>query len=60
MEIAIIGTGNVGGALARTFSAAGHDVIVTSRSPKEAEALAKEIGGRSLRSNVDAIRAAKS
>jgi F420-dependent NADP oxidoreductase-like protein len=59
MEVAIVGTGNVGGALARTLSSAGHDVIVTSTSAGEAEALAKEVGGRSLESNVDAIRAAE-
>jgi 8-hydroxy-5-deazaflavin:NADPH oxidoreductase len=59
MEVAVIGTGNVGGALARTLSSAGHEVIVTSTTPAEAEALANEVGGQSLRSNVDAIRAAR-
>ena len=58
MEVAVIGTGNVGSALARTFSSAGHDVIVTSTTLSEAEALAKEVGAKSLGSNVDAIRAA--
>lgn len=58
MEVAIIGTGNVGGALARTLSSAGHDVIVTATTPSEAEALAREVGGQSLGSNVEAIRAA--
>jgi 8-hydroxy-5-deazaflavin:NADPH oxidoreductase len=58
VEVAIVGTGNVGGALARTLSSAGHDVIVTSTTSREAEALAKEVGGRSLGSSVDAIRAA--
>jgi glycerol-3-phosphate dehydrogenase len=41
VEIAIVGAGNVGGALARTLSSAGHTVIVTSTSPSEAQALAK-------------------
>jgi predicted dinucleotide-binding enzyme len=45
MEVAILGKGNVCGALARTLSSAGHDVIVTSTSPSEAEALAKNVGG---------------
>lgn len=58
VKVAIVGTGNVGSALARTVSSAGHDVIVTATTPSEAEALAKEVGGQSLGSNVDAIRAA--
>lgn len=58
MEVAIVGTGNVGSALARTLSSAGHDVIVTATTSSEAEALAKEVGGQSLGSNVEAIRAA--
>jgi predicted dinucleotide-binding enzyme len=33
MQIAIIGTGNVGEALARAFSAAGHSVTLGSRTP---------------------------
>jgi 8-hydroxy-5-deazaflavin:NADPH oxidoreductase len=59
MEVAIVGVGNVGGALARTLSSAGHDVIVTARTSSEAEALAKEVRGQSLGSNVEAIRAAR-
>lgn len=30
MNVSIIGTGNVGGALARTLSSAGHQIVVTS------------------------------
>ena len=37
MKIAIIGTGNVGSALARGFRRAGHDVILGSRRPEEGE-----------------------
>ncbi|HEU4527736.1 MAG TPA: NADPH-dependent F420 reductase [Actinomycetota bacterium] len=58
MNVAIIGTGNVGGALARTLSSAGHQIVVTSTTPEEAQALANEVGGRSVRSNVEAIEAA--
>jgi NADPH-dependent F420 reductase len=58
VEVAIVGTGNVGSALARTLSSSGHDIIVTATTSSEAEALAKEIGGRSPGSNVEAIRAA--
>ncbi|WP_247002429.1 NADPH-dependent F420 reductase [Halosolutus gelatinilyticus] len=35
MEIGILGTGNVGSALARGFDAAGHDVVLGSRTPDE-------------------------
>ncbi len=58
MDVAIIGTGNVGGALARSLSAAGHGVIVTSTAPEGAQALADEVGGRAVGSNRDAIEAA--
>lgn len=55
MNVAIIGTGNVGGALARTLSSAGHQIVVTSTTLDEAEALANEVGGRSVRSNAEAL-----
>jgi predicted dinucleotide-binding enzyme len=44
MKIAVIGTSNVGSALARGFSRAGHEVILRSRRPGEREvrALAAE------------------
>ncbi len=58
MNVSIIGTGNVGGALARTLSSAGHQIVVTSTTPGEAEVLANEVGGRSVRSNAEAIEAA--
>jgi 8-hydroxy-5-deazaflavin:NADPH oxidoreductase len=54
MDVAIIGTGNVGGALARALSAAGHKVTVTSTSPDKAAALASEIGGRAAGSSAEA------
>ncbi|QUP54608.1 3-hydroxyisobutyrate dehydrogenase [Ralstonia syzygii] len=45
MKIGIIGTGNIGGALARKLSAAGHDVRVANSSGTEgARAFAREIG----------------
>jgi 8-hydroxy-5-deazaflavin:NADPH oxidoreductase len=58
MDVAIIGTGNVGSALARSLSSAGHEVVLTSTSPDEADALAREVGGRAVASNADAIAAA--
>ncbi|HEX2266902.1 MAG TPA: NADPH-dependent F420 reductase [Actinomycetota bacterium] len=44
MDVAIIGAGNVGGALARAFSRAGHSVTITSRTQEKAEAVARESG----------------
>jgi predicted dinucleotide-binding enzyme len=44
MRIGIIGTGNIGGALARHWAAAGHRVFVSSRHPEELQALADELG----------------
>ncbi len=58
MDVAIIGTGNVGGALARSLAGAGHRVTVTSTSPDEAKALADEVGGRAAGSNAEAVAAA--
>jgi predicted dinucleotide-binding enzyme len=47
MKIAIIGTGNIGGALARRFRATGHDVaIANSRGPASLQELAHETGAR--------------
>jgi 8-hydroxy-5-deazaflavin:NADPH oxidoreductase len=57
MDVAIIGTGNVGGALARSLSKAGHSVTVTSTKHDEAEGLAKEVGGRAVGSNREAVEA---
>ena len=47
MEIAIIGTGSVGSALARGFARAGHGVVLGSRRPvaEEVRTLAQEVGG---------------
>ena len=44
MKIGIIGTGDIGGALARHWGAAGHQLLISSRHPEELQALAKEIG----------------
>jgi predicted dinucleotide-binding enzyme len=50
MRIAIIGTGNVGAALARGLRRAGHDVTLGTRHPEEAavRALATETGSRAV------------
>ena len=44
IKIGIIGAGEIGGALARHWGAAGHELLISSRHPEELRALAKEIG----------------
>jgi predicted dinucleotide-binding enzyme len=44
MNIAIVGTGEMAGALGRLWSHNGHKVMFGSRDPKRAEALAKSVG----------------
>jgi predicted dinucleotide-binding enzyme len=50
MDIAIIGTGNVGGAIARGLKGKGHDVLLGARDPKGADvaALAAETGATAM------------
>jgi 8-hydroxy-5-deazaflavin:NADPH oxidoreductase len=49
MKIGIIGSGQVGGTLARRLAALGHDVsIANSRGPDTLAALAKEIGAKAV------------
>lgn len=58
MRVAIIGAGNVGGALARAISGAGHDVVVTARSAEKVDALVRELGVDGADSNLEAVRGA--
>lgn len=44
LQIGIIGTGDIGGALARHWAAAGHSLLISSRHPEQLQALAKELG----------------
>ncbi|MEO8467278.1 MAG: NAD(P)-binding domain-containing protein [Gammaproteobacteria bacterium] len=44
LKIGIIGTGKIGGALARHWVKAGHEVLVSSRHPEELADLVKELG----------------
>ena len=44
MKIGIIGTGEIGSALARHWGKAGHQLVISSRHPEQLQSLAKEIG----------------
>src|SRR5690606_34001940 len=46
LKIGIIGTGRIGGALARHWINAGHEVFVSSRHPEELQGLVAELGPR--------------
>lgn len=46
LKIGIIGTGHIGGTLARLWVAAGHEVLMSSRHPDELKALAASLGPR--------------
>jgi predicted dinucleotide-binding enzyme len=55
VDIAIIGAGNVGKALAGSFKRAGHRVTITAAHPKHASDAARATGTSSAGSNVEAI-----
>ncbi len=46
VKIGIIGTGRIGGALARAWVKSGHEVFVSSRHPEELRGLVAELGPR--------------
>lgn len=46
LRIGIIGTGQIGGTLARLWVAAGHEVLMSSRHPDELKSLAASLGPR--------------
>ena len=58
MDIAIIGAGNVGRALATSFTRAGHSVVVTSHDPEDAGAVATATRARVATSNAEAAAGA--
>ncbi len=58
MNIAIIGSGNVGRALAASFTRAGHRVQITAQHPEKSEAVAVETGASSAESNAGAVAGA--
>ena len=46
LKIGIIGTGHIGGTLARLWVAAGHEVLVSSRHPEELQGLVRSLGAK--------------
>jgi predicted dinucleotide-binding enzyme len=44
LHIGIIGTGNIGGALARHWAKAGHELMISSRHPDQLQEMAKALG----------------
>jgi 8-hydroxy-5-deazaflavin:NADPH oxidoreductase len=58
MNIAILGTGNVGSGLATAATKAGHDVAVSASSVTSAQDAATKTGARAAASNAEAVEAA--
>ncbi|HUG85832.1 MAG TPA: NADPH-dependent F420 reductase [Euzebya sp.] len=58
MKYAIIGAGNVGGAVARAVTAAGHQAVVAATSTDKLDALAQDLGVQTTTSNRDAAAGA--
>lgn len=59
MKVAIIGSGNVGKALAASAGKAGHDVTISSRHAENAQEAAKATNAKAAASNQEAIMAAE-
>jgi NADPH-dependent F420 reductase len=55
MDIAIIGTGNVGRALATSLTRAGHHVTLSARDAAKTKALAEEIGAHAAATPSEAV-----
>jgi 8-hydroxy-5-deazaflavin:NADPH oxidoreductase len=59
MKIAIIGSGNVGKALAGSATRAGHEVTLTANDPSHAEEAAKMTNASAARSSKEAVKDAE-
>ncbi len=61
MNIAIIGSGNIGSGLAKTFAQTAHNVIVTSRNQDSARAVAEQLAKDNVKADsiADAVNAAE-
>ncbi|HEU4918909.1 MAG TPA: NADPH-dependent F420 reductase [Candidatus Limnocylindrales bacterium] len=58
MNIAIIGAGNVGQALASSFKRAGHEVTISAAHPESATEVASKLGTKAAGSNTEAVSTA--
>ena len=58
MKVAVIGSGNVGSAVARAFTSAGHDVVVADVSSESLETLAQALPVQTTTSNTEAVAGA--
>jgi 8-hydroxy-5-deazaflavin:NADPH oxidoreductase len=56
MRVAILGSGNVGKALAKSGVRAGHSVTLTATTPEKAAEVAKATGAHAATSNVEAVK----
>lgn len=54
MKVAIIGAGNVGGAIAHGAARAGHSVSIAATHPEHAQDLASQVGGTAAQSAAEA------
>lgn len=58
-KVAIIGTGNVGGALGKALSGAGHSVTYAAQNPEHAQTAAAAVSGTAAASAAEAAAAAE-
>ena len=58
MDVAIIGAGNVGGALARAFVRSGHKVTITARNAARLSEVATATGAKAVATNAEAADSA--
>jgi 8-hydroxy-5-deazaflavin:NADPH oxidoreductase len=56
MKVAIIGSGNVGKALAGSATRAGHQVTLSANDPQHAEEAARTANARAARSSMEAVK----
>jgi 3-hydroxyisobutyrate dehydrogenase/2-hydroxy-3-oxopropionate reductase len=56
--VAVVGTGRMGGAMARAIAAAGHDVVLQNRTRERCDPIAEAIGARIVDTPAEAAAAA--